>query len=670
METELQQHYTILKAFLKGGAQQPPRPNKARDKLLRLSPVQFHELSTDVFDELQRRQAAAPLPGREPRQKNVPPFLQPVPQFHEKRNQARQKLSSLQTPRFRDLSTDVYCELERRFPHFANPDGRRRDSTRSNASRAGSQRPPLPHVHTSNNSTSGPNGFPPRNGSMQVGGPHFDSSPGSASPTTSEFGRPMPKQFQSNTITPNKSTMVEDDEDDDDGDPDSHYGRDRSSDAFGLESSITSPMSDHDTPATSVTTSRDMKALQDKVANLEMTLQERDDGIRTLKQDLERKVQDAERLNKSLQDEIDRLQSDHANMERDLRSQINASQNNQEDDVWRDRHDQLYHDHQHLQARYQEQQKLTEEVSRQGELFLSEMRAMAENGGGNLEREEKLQLDVHKLEEELKEWKARYAKIKTQLRNDRTTSASIGISGPDAERLAQDNLFRAQDGLIKDVHVSQFQISINGLLQAARSPDATSVIAPMQDVVMAVRSITLDIDSANASLKDDETNKRRLKLRSKVSATANNVITASKNYAAANGLSPVSLLDAAASHLSAAVIDLIRMVKIRPTHPDEHDEEESFQMTFQIENTPEPVNNAGYFNMGQRLRRSSAADSEYSALSSPGDDARSNGTMIDATIASHAMNGHVANGLGIQPSTNMGEDDTELQELKVIKPQR
>jgi hypothetical protein len=49
-----------------------------------------------------------------------------------------------------------------------------------------------------------------------------------------DYGRPTPKTFQSNTIVPNKSTMVEDDEtggednDDDDGD------------AFGLESAARS----------------------------------------------------------------------------------------------------------------------------------------------------------------------------------------------------------------------------------------------------------------------------------------------------------------------------------------------------------------------------------------------------------------------------------------------
>ena len=39
--------------------------------------------------------------------------------FHSKRNQARQKLSTLPDPRFRDLAGDVLSELERRNPHLA-----------------------------------------------------------------------------------------------------------------------------------------------------------------------------------------------------------------------------------------------------------------------------------------------------------------------------------------------------------------------------------------------------------------------------------------------------------------------------------------------------------------------------------------------------------------------
>ena len=46
------------------------------------------------------------------------PFLPVREDFHSKRNQARQKLATLPTSRFEDLSSDVYFELARRYPEF------------------------------------------------------------------------------------------------------------------------------------------------------------------------------------------------------------------------------------------------------------------------------------------------------------------------------------------------------------------------------------------------------------------------------------------------------------------------------------------------------------------------------------------------------------------------
>jgi len=46
------------------------------------------------------------------------PFLPVREEFHPKRNQARQKLATLPTTRFEDLSSDVYFELARRYPEF------------------------------------------------------------------------------------------------------------------------------------------------------------------------------------------------------------------------------------------------------------------------------------------------------------------------------------------------------------------------------------------------------------------------------------------------------------------------------------------------------------------------------------------------------------------------
>ncbi|KAJ3029765.1 UNVERIFIED_CONTAM: component of the polarisome [Siphonaria sp. JEL0065] len=78
----------------------------AKDKMMRLSKQQFMDLSTDVTDEIKRRNLD---------QKEVP-FLPLSDQFLPKRNQARQKLATLPTPKFKELSTDIFWDLERRFP--------------------------------------------------------------------------------------------------------------------------------------------------------------------------------------------------------------------------------------------------------------------------------------------------------------------------------------------------------------------------------------------------------------------------------------------------------------------------------------------------------------------------------------------------------------------------
>lgn len=214
VEAVLGEHYVALKRYLSQTSRdgKPNSQNKARDKLQRLTSVQFLELSTDVFDELLRRQSFSRRPPNAPPNVGPPPYLLPEDTFHPKRNQARQKLSSLGPPRFRDLATDVFCELERRFPRFVAGDIPPRPSSPSSMrapSRAGT---PM-------------GGFPPRAASRRqpsnassirgVGliADAYDVPPSPGMPPPNGYDRPTPKQFQSNTIIPNKSTMVEEDDD-------------------------------------------------------------------------------------------------------------------------------------------------------------------------------------------------------------------------------------------------------------------------------------------------------------------------------------------------------------------------------------------------------------------------------------------------------------------------
>ncbi|TFY68065.1 hypothetical protein EVJ58_g1220, partial [Rhodofomes roseus] len=105
-------HFLELNKYLASYLANEPVNSRAtaRQKLTRLTRQQFQELSTDVYDELLRRKNNS--------SNNDVPFLPVRDDFHPKRNQARQKLATLPTGRFKDLSSDVYYELSRRYPEF------------------------------------------------------------------------------------------------------------------------------------------------------------------------------------------------------------------------------------------------------------------------------------------------------------------------------------------------------------------------------------------------------------------------------------------------------------------------------------------------------------------------------------------------------------------------
>ncbi|CAI7586202.1 unnamed protein product [Penicillium glandicola] len=620
MEEILGQHYGVLKRFLNGTARDDRgKSNKARDKLLRLSPTQFHELSTDVYDELIRRQQASPPPGRPPRP-DVPPYLPARTDFHEKRNHARQKLAALHHVRFRDLATDVFCELERRFPHFTSreyrgrpppnmgpPSARNSQSSRGPPSRMGRGYP-----------SGGPPGspFPPRTGSL--GGPPSMNGDG-----------PFPRSFQSNTMVPNKSTMVEDSDDMGPEDED-----DARSDAFALDAVLsrrgtTTTLGDSDERRLLLESQTQVSALQDKIEKLEELVRAKDEELAhssqdadssgishnerqewdDLRHDLETKVSKAEDLNSSLQLELERVRTEHDAMERDLRSQLNDSSRGVDDAGLQARYVDLETQHQNLKAELQQQKQVTDEVRREASAFLTEMKTLSAESHSNWEREEQLSNEVHRLEANANEWKHRYAKVKAQLRHVRTSSGGFADSRPDASLVAKENELVQPDGLVKDIHVTKFQVSVDELLRVARFEESHVVLHQIKTVIATVRHILQDVEYSPIPV--DGSAALRAKVKGQVSTTANNMITATRNFASSSGLSPVSLLDAAASHLCTAVVDLIRAVKIQASPVDELEDEDDEADVSQGQ-FPD------YFDTSASQRRMSN-NSVYSAMSRPDD---------------------------------------------------
>ena len=287
-EDDLAQHYSVLKKYLSRSLRDEkgnPKPTRARDKLLKLSKPQFLELSTDVYDELVRRQDDAEVA----RQQNVagqqsgnvdekakppeiPKGLPPKKEFHVKRNQARYKLSQLPSQRFRDLATDVFYELERRFPQFCGGDIDRRGSPANNI-RGPPSRTGTPNGVRSESRGQGPRRqHNPRQGSL--GGQVFAGLgiPGIGA-QDNQYSRPTAKSSQSNTIIPNKSTLVEDDDD--------QTGPEDNNDVYGLglgtrrDTSSTSAQSERDRK-TILDGQSQIRELQGKVSSLEKSVRDKD----------------------------------------------------------------------------------------------------------------------------------------------------------------------------------------------------------------------------------------------------------------------------------------------------------------------------------------------------------------------------------------------------------
>ncbi|KAI9826974.1 MAG: hypothetical protein M1819_007068 [Sarea resinae] len=661
MEQMLARHYVALKEELARpveGESNNTKPNRAKDKLLRLSAVQFQELSTDVYDELVRRQHKELFERGGPRSPNQgppgppPPHLLPKERFHPKRNQARQKLSTLPPPRFRDLATDVFYELERRFPNFSGGNIDRISSPAPSmgpGSRRGTQgsmgpgRGPGPGFR-------GPPGGPPGSPGYPYPGPRKDSSgPPNGAPAASagnEYGRPLPKTFQSNTIIPNKSTLVEDD--DDQSGPDDDEGDEGSS--FGLESAAQGSKRGTMPSEAQKQLISDNDELKAKCEELESRLKGKDEELEKLQEssrssdtaqrewsdlqaDLERKLTDAQNLNDSLEAELERVRTERS----DLNKQLEGTRGNVDGDVWRQRYEDLQSEQEDLKVQLKEQEEVTEEVRQQASVFLREMKDLSARSSEPSQREASLVHQVTRMEDEVKEWKSRYARIKTQ--HGDLHSPTTGLAVQNVDQISHDTGFTQPDGLVKDIDVTQFQIAIDELLRNARTAEPSSVLDFMKPVAISVRQITQVVAVDGPA---DDSQRRQQKLKNRVSATANNLITASKNFATANGLSPISLLDAAASHLAAAVVELIREVKIRPSSAEElEDFEESSQHGGSV----------GYFTNGR-----TSSDSAYSGLSSPmGTRPKSHGQEWPRPPASRAVNGTAMNGQG---------SDSGVEELK------
>ncbi|KAH9889560.1 hypothetical protein C8Q73DRAFT_766336 [Cubamyces lactineus] len=168
---------------------------------------------------------------------------------------------------------------------------------------------------------------------------------------------------------------------------------------------------------------------------------------------------------------------------------------------------------------------------------------------------------IRDLDAQLKDYKRKYEQAKTELRSVKATS-QLFLQPPKVD----DRLPIARDGGLVDIHVTAFVSSIDSLLTAGRSNAPTRVLQPMKDVVNAVTAISDDVRAFERRPQRDraEVDPEALQaLRERLDATLSNLVAAAKTHATSSGMSPVSLLDAAASHVSATVTEIGKTIHMR-----------------------------------------------------------------------------------------------------------
>ncbi|KAJ3413524.1 component of the polarisome [Chytridiales sp. JEL 0842] len=437
----------------------------AKDKLAKLSKQQFIDLSTDVYDEMNRRQM----------QSNEVPFLPVRDDLHPKRNQARQKLATLPSSRFKELACDVFFEIERRFPialqqynakYGIQDDYNQGQEPRSPALSNGARSPAY------NNE----------------GNASLDN-------LMTDIGNMMPYQKGPNGDQIN-------------GIPPESVDRMRNEYESRIES------------------------LQSRIIQLEKDARNYQ-SEQTAR--LEEKLSTQIKINKDLELALEQRDRDYRKLQEDYNG-LQDDYNNQQ------------------QVKIAEATNLLEEIK---SLQRKNEELMAERGG------------------------SAYRDDGNAYQQHTYLSQSPDVAG---------GLLNMEDtGIIDRSRVLAYQDAVDDLLRSARSETPTSVLVAMKAIVIACKNITEDTEayeSASKSLQDED--KERLEdVKNKLSSSLTNLMAAAKNHATSYGSSPVSLLEGAATNLTATIVELVKLLKIKENNAyndgDRRDEWDNDQDGYDID---------------------------------------------------------------------------------------
>ncbi|KAG6857734.1 hypothetical protein H0H87_004150 [Tephrocybe sp. NHM501043] len=376
------------------------------------------------------------------------------------------------------------------------------------------------------------------------------------------------------------SARLKDVDDEDSDDRDATKGR-SGEEYFGIDRPV---IGDVSKPTGRIGTSEDQEkmkreyeykiaAMQTQITNLQRDMGDVEERDKKISQSESRVLQLEEELAtfkrradeqtstmRALQKELDELR------EIRMRESERATRRSQEDEeelrILRDRCETLEEERENRQG--ETDVEVVNQLRLDMEGLLSELGDLARRNDELMTAKDSDLVVIRDLDHQLKDYKRKYEQAKTELRSVKVTS-QLYVQAPKFDR-TEDQLPVSSDGGVVDIHVTAFLSAVDALLTAGRSNAPTRVLAPMKSVVNAVTAIIDDVrefERRPQRERSDVDIDALHSLRDRAEATLSNLVAASKTHATSSGLSPVSLLDAAASHVSATITEIGRTVCIR-----------------------------------------------------------------------------------------------------------
>ncbi|KAI9483555.1 MAG: hypothetical protein EXX96DRAFT_558627 [Benjaminiella poitrasii] len=236
-----------------------------------------------------------------------------------------------------------------------------------------------------------------------------------------------------------------------------------------------------------------------------------------------------------------------------------------------------------LAKEHDEQQVAVREVKAEIKQLIDELKQLSSKNESLRVQNEKAGNEVRHLTQEIKSWKRKYESASIELRSFKVQSVNL-----DQRDLSKEFFLRPDPkGAIGHQYVIEYQSAIDELMKTSRSSKPSDVLLSMRTIVLACKTITTEVEDYEVNVGLPPSNQETLyDIKKKFSTELTNLLSAAKNYAGGMGISPVSLVDAAAGNLTNTIVELVKLLGMRPAPDMENQTKSSLaKKTENISNT-------------------------------------------------------------------------------------